>query len=53
MQTETPSFIAGAYEDETSSEAQAKNMMGKKALRIKRNSGLQIPNVGSGMQINN
>ena len=31
MQTETPTFIAGAYEDETSSEAQAKNMMGKKA----------------------
>ena len=40
MQTETPSFIAGAYEDETSSEAQAKNMMGKKALRIKRNLSL-------------
>ena len=52
MQTEIPSFIAGAYEEETSSEAQAKNMIGKKALRIKRNSGLQIPNVGSGMQMN-
>ena len=52
MQPEIPSFIAGAYEEETSSEAQAKNMMGKKALRIKRNSGLQIPNVGSGMQMN-
>jgi len=37
-----PSFIAGAYEDETSSEAQAKNMLGKKALRIRRNTGLQI-----------
>ena len=53
MQTETPTFIAGAYEDETSSEAQAKNMMGKKALRIKRNSGLQIPSSGSGMQMSN
>ena len=52
MQTETPTFIAGAYEDETSSEAQAKNMMGKKALRIRRNSGLQIPSSGSGMQMN-
>ena len=52
MQTETPTFIAGAYEDETSSEAQAKNMMGKKALRIRRNSGLQIPNKSSGMQMN-
>ena len=53
MQTETPTFIAGAYEDETSSEAQAKNMMGKKALRIRRNSGLQIPSSGSGMQMSN
>ena len=53
MQTETPTFIAGAYEDETSSEAQAKSMMGKKALRIRRNSGLQIPNKSSGMQMNN
>ena len=52
MQTETPTFIAGAYDEETSSEAQAKNMMGKKALRIRRNSGLQIPNKSSGMQMN-
>ena len=53
MQTETPTFIAGAYDEETSSEAQAKNMMGKKALRIRRNSGLQIPSSGSGMQMSN
>ena len=43
---------AGAYDEETSSEAQAKSMMGKKALRIRRNSGLQIPNKSSGMQMN-
>tara|TARA_A100001035_G_scaffold26294_1_gene17642 strand:- start:212 stop:430 length:219 start_codon:yes stop_codon:yes gene_type:complete len=53
MQTETPTFVAGAYDEETSSEAQAKNMMGKKALRIRRNSGLQIPSSGSGMQMSN
>ena len=53
MQTETPTFVAGAYDEETSSEAQAKNMMGKKALRIRRNNGLQIPSSGSCMQMSN
>ncbi len=50
MQTQTPSFVAGAYDEETSSEAAKKSMLGKKALRIRRPSGLQIVSTGSGMQ---